>query len=68
MINFGNQSDPKMVPLRPVFNTRLKVAQIDMYSKTDPKPVEIFCKNDQRPEFLLIIQISPKIGPYSPRI
>ena len=55
MINFGTQSDPEMVPLRPVFNTRFKVIQIDMYSKTDPKPVEFFCKNDQRPEVLLII-------------
>ena len=27
-------------PLRPIFNTPLKVAQIDMQSKTDVNPVE----------------------------
>ena len=35
MIYFGAQNDPKIVPLRPIFNTPLKVAQIDMYTTTD---------------------------------
>ena len=28
-----------------------KVAQIDIYTKTDAKPVGNFWENDQRPEF-----------------
>ena len=48
MIYFEAQNNPA------IFNTPLKVVQIDMYIKTDVKPVEIFWENDQRPEFLLI--------------
>ena len=39
---FGTQNYPEMGPLRPILNTPLKVAQIDMYAKTDTKPVENF--------------------------
>ena len=35
MIYFGAQNEPEIGPLRPIFNTPLKVAQIDMY--TDEK-------------------------------
>ena len=45
IVYFGAQSDPEIGPLRPIFNTPLKVAQIDMYTKTettDVKPVEHF--------------------------
>ena len=37
------------------YSTPLKVAQIDMYTKTDTKPVEIFLENDQRLEFISIL-------------
>ena len=41
--------------LRPTFNTPLKVAHTDMYTKTDAKLADFFfLENDQRPEFLLI--------------
>ena len=73
MIYFVAQNDPGSGPSGPVFNTTLKVAQIDMYTKTDAKPVENFWKNDQRPEGLLIL--GPKVaqnlglwGPYSSHI
>ena len=46
--------DPEIGPLRPTFNKPLKVAQIDVYTRTDAKPVEKFWENDQRPEFLHI--------------
>ena len=39
---FGAQNDPEIGPLRPVFNIPLKVAQIDMYTKTDAKQLEFF--------------------------
>ena len=39
-IYFGAQNDPEIGPLRPIFNTPLKVAQINMYTQTDVKPVE----------------------------
>ena len=42
MIYLGAQNDPEIGPLGPVFNTPLKVAQTDMYTKTDVKPVGIF--------------------------
>ena len=42
MIYFGVQNDTEIGPLRPIFNTPLQVAQIDMYTKTDEKPVEMF--------------------------
>ena len=54
MIYLGAQNDPEIGPLGPVFNTPLKVAQIDMYTKTYVKPVGIFLENDQRTEFWLI--------------
>ena len=73
MINFGAQNDPESGPLKPIFNTPLKVAHIDMYTKTDVKPVDNFLENDQRLEFLLIL--GPKVaqqlglwGPNSPHI
>ena len=56
----GPKMTRKIRPLRPIFNIPLKVAQIDMYTKTDAKPVENFCENDQRPEFLLILE--PKVA------
>ena len=69
----GPKMTPKIGPLRPIFNTPLRVAQIDMYTETDAKPVEFFLENDQRPESLLIFE--PKVahklglwGPYSPHI
>ena len=64
MIYFGAQNDTEIVPLRPIFNTPLKVVQIDMYTKTDAKPVENFWENDQRPEIFTYLrtQSGPKIG------
>ena len=50
MFYFGAQNDPQIGHLRPIFNTPLKVAQIDLYTKTDAKPLETFWENDQRPE------------------
>ena len=64
MIYLGAQNGPEIGPLRPIFNTPLKVAQIDMYTKTDAKPVEIFLENDRRPEYLLILgpKVAHKLG------
>ena len=64
---FGAQNDLDIGPLRPIFITLLKVAQIDMLTKTESKRV----KNDQMPELLLILRpkVAKKIGlwgPYSP--
>ena len=39
----GAQNDPKIGPLEPIFNTSLKIAPIDMHTKTDAKPVEVLC-------------------------
>ena len=50
MFYFGAQNDPKIGPLRPIFNTPLKLAKIDMYTKTDVKPVENLWENYQRLE------------------
>ena len=44
MIYFEAQNGPDIGPVRPMFNTTLKVAQIDMYTKTHAKPVENFWK------------------------
>ena len=44
MIYLGAQNDPEIGPLGPIFNTLLKVAQIDMYTKTDAQPVGYFEK------------------------
>ena len=54
MIYLGAQNDPEIGPLGPILNTPLKVAKIDMHTKTDTQPLGIFWENDQRPEFLLI--------------
>ena len=62
MIYLGAQNDPEIGPLGPIFNTPLKVAQINMFTKTDAQPVGNFLENDQRPEFLLIW------GPKRPKI
>ena len=51
MIYFGAQNDPEIVPLGPIFNAPLKIAQIDMYTKTDVKPLKNFGENYQRPAF-----------------
>ena len=48
MIYSGAKNDPEIGPLGPIFNTPLKVAQIDMYDKTDAQPVGTFLENDQR--------------------
>ena len=52
-------------PLRLIFNTPLKVAQIDMHTKTDGKQVENFWENDQRPECFtyLGVRSGPNIRP-----
>ena len=60
MIYLGAQNDSVIGPMRPIFNTPLKVDQIDMYTKTDAKPVEIFLDNDQKLKFLLIL--GPKVA------
>ena len=54
MIYLGAQNDPEIGPLGPIFNTPLKVAQIDMYTKTDAQPVGNLLENYERPEFWLI--------------
>ena len=46
MIYFGAQNEPKIWPVRPIFNTPLKVAQIEMHTKNDVKPVGIFLEHD----------------------
>ena len=53
-IYLGAQNDPETGPLGPIFNTPLKGAQIDMYTKTDAQPVGNVLENYQRPEFWLI--------------
>ena len=73
MIYLGAQNDPEIGPLGPIFSTPLKVAQIDMYTKTDAKPVGNFLENNQRPEFWLIWgpKVAQKLGlwgPHSPHI
>ena len=55
MFYLGAQNDPKSGPLGLIFNIPFKVAQIDVYTKTDTKPVENCWENDQRPDFLLIL-------------
>ena len=39
---FWGPNDTEIGPLRPLFNTPLKVAQIDMQTKTGAKQVESF--------------------------
>ena len=51
---FGAPNDQEIRPLRPIFNTPLKVAQIEMYTKTDKKPMENFWENFQRPDFFYL--------------
>ena len=46
MIYWGAQADPEIGSLGPIFNTPLKVAQIDMYTKTGAQPVGNFWEND----------------------
>ena len=72
IIYLAAQNDPEIGPLGPIFNTPLKVAQIDMYTTTDAKPVENVWENYQRPEFWLIWGPKGKVaqklgfwGPYS---
>ena len=73
MIYLGAQNDPEIGPLGLIFNTPLKVAQIDMYTKTDAQPVGNFLENNKRPEFWLIWgpKVAQKLGlwgPHSPHI
>ena len=37
---FGAQNDPENGPMKPIFNTTLKVDQIYMYNKADAKAME----------------------------
>ena len=46
MIYFVAQNDLEIGSLRPIFNTPIKVAQIDVYTKTDAKQVENFWESD----------------------
>ena len=64
MIYLGAENDPEIGPLGPIFNTSLKVAQMDVYTKTDAQPVGNCLENDQRPEFFTYLgaQSGPKIG------
>ena len=48
---FWAQNDTKIGPPMPIFNTPLKVAQIDMNTKTDSKPVENFEKMTKDRDF-----------------
>ena len=45
MIYFEAQNHPEIGPLRPIFNTLLKIAQIDMYTKTVAKFFEKMTKD-----------------------
>ena len=64
---FLARNDLEIGPLRPIFNKPQKVAQIDMYTKTDAKPVENFWENDLRRIFTYFgAQSGPKIGPLRP--
>ena len=48
IIYLGAQNDPEIGPhLGPIFNTPLKVVQIDIYTKTDAQPVGNFWENDK---------------------
>ena len=51
MIYLGAQNDPEIGPLGPIFNIPPKVPQIDIYNKTDAKPLKNVWENNQRPEF-----------------
>ena len=67
MIYFGVWNDTETGPLRPIFNKPLKVAQIDMQTMTDVKPVETFWENDQRLEFYPFVGAKcPKLGLWGP--
>ena len=44
---FGPKMTQEIGSLTPIFNTPLKVAKIDIYAKTDAKPVEKYWENDQ---------------------
>ena len=50
----GNLTLSELNIIKPKLNTPLKIAKIDIETKTDGKPVELFWENDQRPEFLHI--------------
>ena len=62
MIYFRAPNDPGIEPLRPIFNTPPKVAQIDMYTKTDAKPVENFWESNKRKPscWLILALLGPK--------
>ena len=69
IIYLGGQNDPENGPLGSIFNTPLKVAQIDMYTKTDAQPVGKWPKTGILTYFRA--QSGPKLvlwGPYSPLI
>ena len=68
MFYFGAQNDTKIGPMKPIFNTLLKIAQIDMHTKTNVKPVDNFLENDQRRDFFINFgaQSGPTIGPLRP--
>ena len=51
---FGGPKWPGNWASGPIFDTPLKLTQIDMCTQTDAKPVELFWENDQRREFWLI--------------
>ena len=51
MFYFGAQNDTEIGPMKPIFNTLLKIAQIDKQTKTNVKPVDNFSENDQRRDF-----------------
>ena len=63
----GDQTDPKIRPLRPIFYTPLKVAPVSMKTKIDVEPVETFEKmtKDQNLSYFDAHNY-PKMGPLRP--
>ena len=73
MFYLGAQNDPEIGPLRLILNIPLKVAQIDMLTKTDAKPVESFEKMTKDRNFHLFWcpkwpKKLDRWGSYSPHI
>ena len=67
---FGTENDPEIGLLRLVINTTLQVAQIDIYTMTDAKPVDNAFKKMTKDRNLTHVgaQSGPKIRPLRPML
>ena len=61
---FWAESGPKIVPLRSIFSSHLKVLAISMWRNTDVKPVKAFWESDQTSELWLTLgpKMAQKLG------